>query len=83
MTDTSRTDSARDHDDSDIIDQVVADADSDAVATSGGGALQTDIGSRSDLMQDVDDPDGAMRPEKTDAIASDQAFPADRSRGER
>jgi hypothetical protein len=78
MAENPRTTSARDHDDHELIDAAVAEADTDAVAGSAGGGLQTDIGSRADLTQAIDDPDGATRPEKADDIANDQAYDSDR-----
>ena len=73
-----RTTSARDHDDSAIIDAAVEEADTGAVAGSAGGHLQTDIGSQADLARGVADPDAMTRPEKADDIANDQAYDSDR-----
>jgi hypothetical protein len=73
-----RTTSARDHDDSAIIDAAVEEADTGAVAGSAGGHLQTDIGSQADLTRGVADPDAMTRPEKSDDIANDQAYDSDR-----
>ena len=76
MAENPRTDSARDHDDRDLIEGMIPEGE--IVGTSAGGHLQTDIGSAADLKRAVDDPKGDTRPEKADDIASDQAFPADR-----
>lgn len=73
-----RTTAARDHDDSAIIDAAVNDADPDAVASSAGGHLQTDIGAQADLTRAVFDPDAMTRPEKQDDINNDQAYDSDR-----
>ena len=56
--DNSRTDSARRHDDSDIIDNM-----EDAPAQGGvsGGNLQRDIGSRAEEQHDVDGKPGVTR----------------------
>lgn len=59
MSDT-RTDTARDNDDSDIIDQAVADSEPDAVAGTAGGDLARDIGSRDEGDQ-VAEPDTHTR----------------------
>ncbi len=78
MAENPRTTSARDHDDHEMIDAAVAEADSDAVAGSAGGALQTDVGSKADLTRAVDDPAAMTRPEKADDIANNQAYDSDR-----
>ncbi len=76
MAENPRTDSARDHDDTDLIEGMMPDAD--AVALSSGGRLQTDVGSQNDLTRAIDDPDAMTRPEKQDDIANDQAYRSDR-----
>lgn len=52
--------------------------DGGAVATSGGGRLQTDIGSTADLTRAVDDPEGDARPEKQDDIDNGEAYRSER-----
>jgi len=78
MAENPRTTSARDHDDSEIIDAAVANADTGAIAGSAGGNLQTDIGSQADLTRAVDDPEAMTRPEKQDDINNGERYPADR-----
>ena len=78
MAENPRTTSARHHDDSEIIDAAVDEADTGAVAGSAGGRLQTDIGSQNDLTRSVDDADAMTRPKKDDDIANNQAYNADR-----
>ena len=78
MAENPRTTSAREHDDHELIDAAIAEADTDAVAGSAGGHLQTDIGSQADLTRAIDDPDAATRPEKADDIANGQAYESDR-----
>ena len=73
-----RTTTARDHDDHELIDAAVADADTGAVGGSAGGHLQTDVGSKADLTRAVADPEADTRPEKQDDIDNDQAYPAAR-----
>ena len=79
MTENPRPASARDHDDHELIDAAIADADMSAVPGSAGGALQTDIGTKDDIAQAVTDPGGTTRPEKADDIAANQAYDSDRS----
>ena len=76
--DNPRTDSARDHDDRALIDQMTDEADGGAVAGSAGGHLQSDIGSKADLTRAVADPEADTRPEKQDDIANNQAYPSGR-----
>ena len=71
-----RTTAARDHDDHALIDGLAGEADASAVAGSGGGHLQTDIGSKADLTRAVADPEADIRPEKQDDIDNNQAYPA-------
>ncbi|WP_374942844.1 hypothetical protein [Sphingomonas sp.] len=78
MAENPRTTSARDHDDSAMIEDAVANGGTGGSASSSGGNLQTDIGSQDDLSQAVDDPGGTTRPEKADDIANDQAYDSDR-----
>ena len=76
MAENPRTASARDHDDTDLIEGMIPQGD--AQGGSAGGRLQTDIGSKADLKRAIDDPDGDTRPEKADDVAAGQAYPADR-----
>lgn len=76
MAENPRTTSARDHDDTDLIEGMIADPQ--AEPSSAGGNLQTDIGSQADLKRAVMDPEGDTRPEKADDIANDQAYDSDR-----
>ena len=73
-----RTTTARDHDDHELIDAAVDEADTAAVAGSAGGAIQTDVGTRADLLNAVDDPEASVRPEKANDMAANQSYPADR-----
>lgn len=59
---SSRTTAARDHDDHALIDSMVDEADADAIPGSGGGHLQTDIGSQADLTRAVAEPEADTRP---------------------
>ena len=76
MAENPRTTSARDHDDTELIEGM--DPDTDAIAGSAGGRLQTDIGSKADLTRAVADPEADTRPEKQDDIANDQVYDSDR-----
>ena len=82
MAENSRTEDARAHDDHDIIDAALEDADTGIDGGTAGGRLQTDVGSQNDLTRAVDDPDAMTRPQKSDDIANDQAYPADRRGGD-
>ena len=77
MADNPRTDSARDHDDTDLIEEMIPAGD--AEATSGGGALARDVGSQADLKQ-VTDPDATTRATKQDDIDAGVASTSDRAR---
>lgn len=70
-----RTESARDHDDKDVIEGMIPGGE--AVPSSGGGALAREVGSAADLGQ-VDDPDGSVRPTKQDDIDAGVAYRSDR-----
>ncbi|MBB3692363.1 hypothetical protein [Sphingomonas sp. BK580] len=70
-----RTESARDHDDKDVIEGMIPGGE--AVPSSGGGALAREVGSATDLGQ-VDDPDGSVRPIKQDDIDAGVAYRSDR-----
>lgn len=76
MTENPRTQSARDHDDKDVIEGMIP-AGSATPESGGGGRLARDVGTKADLAQ-VDDPAGKTRATKEDDIASDQARRADR-----
>jgi hypothetical protein len=78
MSDT-RTDTARANDDSDFIDQAVADSEPDAVASTSGGALAQDVSTQDELNL-VNDPDGTTRATKQDDIAAGVAEPSNRAR---
>ena len=76
MAENPRTTTARDNDDTDLIEGM--EPAGDAVPSSAGGRLQTDIGSQADLTRAVDDPDAMTRPTKEDDIGTDQAYRSDR-----
>ena len=76
MAENPRTESARAHDDTDLIEGMIPAGD--AVAGSAGGRLQTDIGSQDDLDHSIQDPGGTTRPENADDMANDQSYRADR-----
>lgn len=73
-----RTTSARDHDDTDLIEGMIPSGT--AEVSSAGGALARDVGSEADMKQ-VDDPDGHTRATKQDDIEANVAEPSDRQRG--
>ena len=75
MAEHPRTESARDHDDTDLIEGM--EADTDAEESSGGGALARDVGSQADLKQ-VDDPAASTRATKQDDIDSGVTYDSDR-----
>jgi hypothetical protein len=77
MSDT-RTDTAREHDDSDLIENQPGDPD--AVAESAGGDLARDVGSRDD-MTSIADPDGSSRVTSQDESDAGLAEPENRARG--
>jgi hypothetical protein len=76
MAENPRTTTARDNDDTDLIEGMIAGGE--AVPSSSGGRLQTDVGSQNDLTRAIDDPDALTRPQKDDDIANDQAYDSDR-----
>ena len=78
MAENPRTETARDHDDHELIDAAVADSEAGAVRESSGGHLQTDIGSQDDLKQGLGDSGSTTRPEKADDQANNQAHDSDR-----
>ncbi len=75
MADNPRTESARDHDDRDLIDGMIPAGE--AQTQTSGGALARDVGSQADLKQ-VDDPDGTTRATKQDDIDAGVAHDGDR-----
>lgn len=75
MAENSRTTTARDHDDKDVIEGMIPAGE--AQTGTSGGALARDIGSEADLKQ-VNDPDGTTRATKQDDIDADVALPSDR-----
>lgn len=77
MSDT-RTDTARAHDDSDLIEGL--DSEPDAVASSSSNAVGRQVAAR-DEMGAIDDPDGTNRATKQDAIDAGVAEPTNRARG--
>ncbi|SEM61911.1 hypothetical protein SAMN05192583_0852 [Sphingomonas gellani] len=76
MAENPRTTTARETDDRDLIEGM--EPAGDAVPSSAGGRLQTDVGSQADLTRAIDDPEADTRPEKQDDIDNGQAYPADR-----
>lgn len=70
-----RTQDARDHDDSDLID--AAENAPDAVGRSGGN-LQRDVGTRDELAH-LTDPEAQSQVRKQDAIDHDQAARTNRT----
>ena len=76
MAENPRTASARDHDDTDLIEGMIPAGD--AQVGSAGGKLQTDVGSQDDLDHSIKDPGGTTRPEKADDTANDQSYRSDR-----
>ncbi|GAA0663501.1 hypothetical protein FHT00_001235 [Sphingomonas insulae] len=79
MTDNPRTETARENDDTDLIEGMIP-AD-EAVAGSGGGTLAQDVGSNADLTRAIDDPEARDRAAKQDDVDQGQARPADRGPG--
>ncbi len=76
MAEHPRTQSARDHDDKDVIEGMIPAGD--ATPSSAGGRLAQDVGSQADLKQ-VDDPDGSTGAEKQDKIDAGVAERSDRA----
>ena len=74
-----RTETARQNDDSELIEGLIAEAETGAVGSTAGGRLQHDVGSQNDLVRAVGDPDALTRPQKDDDINNDQARNSDRS----
>ncbi len=76
MDENPRTTTARDTDDSDLIEGMIPAGG--AVPESGGGNLAHDVGSRDDLTRAIDDSEAHERVAKQTAIDHGQARPADR-----
>ncbi len=74
MADNDRTTTARDHDDSKIIDRAVEQGDGGTVGRSG-GALARDVGTQDELKRAVKKPDGHTRATKQDDIDAGVAYP--------
>jgi len=72
-----RTESARDHDDSAIIDAV---EDAPSQGTRSGGNLARDVATRAEAER-IDDPDGTTGVNKQDDLDNGTAYPSDRPRG--
>lgn len=72
----NRTDTAREHDDSDLIEGM--NAEPEAVSGTAGGRLAQQVGSRDDLNA-IDDPDGTTRATKQDDIDAGVAEPSNRA----
>ena len=77
MAENPRTTTARDNDDSDLIEQAAAEGGAGTVGHSG-GKLATDIGTQDDLTQGIGDPGDTTRPHKQDDINNNTAYPADK-----
>ena len=73
---THRTETARDHDDSDIIDAAVEQGEGGVVGRAG-GALGRDVGTQDEMKRAVEDPDGHTRATKQDDIDANVAYPSD------
>jgi hypothetical protein len=73
----TRTTSARDHDDSAIIDAAVEEGSGGAPSTAG-GRLQVDVATENELVRGAADPEGLTRPRKQTDIDNDQAYDSDR-----
>ncbi|MEH3159610.1 MAG: hypothetical protein PGN08_12210 [Sphingomonas taxi] len=76
MADNPRTDTARETDDTDLIEGMIPAGD--AEAGSSGGRLAQDVGSQDDLTRAIDDPEARERVTKQDDVDHGQARPADR-----
>lgn len=75
MAENPRTTTARDHDDKDLIENMIPAGE--AVPSTRANALGRDVASRADL-QEIDDPDGTVRPTKDADISANQAYRSDR-----
>lgn len=73
MSEHPRTQSARDHDDTDVIEGMIPGGTAQTGSSS--NAEGRDLGSRDDLKQ-VDDPDGHTRATKQADIDAGQARPS-------
>lgn len=74
-TQPDRTESAREHDDTDLIEGMIPAGT--AQTQTEGGALARNVGSQADMKQ-VDDPDGSTRATKQDDIDAGVAYDSDR-----
>lgn len=74
--DNRRTDTARDHDDSDIIDNATGAPSGSGTS---GGNLQRDVATQSERDR-VRDPEEMERVTKADDIAHNDAYPSQRPR---
>jgi hypothetical protein len=74
--DNRRTDAARDHDDSALID---SEPPASSQAGRSGGGLAADISTQAELDA-IDEPEGRTRVRKHTAIAHDQEIRPDRAR---
>ena len=79
MTENPRTETARDTDDTDLIEGMIPAGE--AVAGSSGGTLAQDVGSKADLTRATDDPEARDRVTRQDDVDHGQARPADRGPG--
>jgi hypothetical protein len=77
MTENPRTTSARDHDDSDLIDGM-APAGQAQTGTEKGGRLGRQVGSDADLTRAIEDPDAQRRATKADDQDAGVAYDGDR-----
>lgn len=74
MAENPRTAAARANDDHELIDALIADADTGIAGGSGATNLRGDIGTQNDLVRAIDDPEAMTRPMKGDDIAHNQAY---------
>jgi len=74
MAENNRTESARAHDDSAIIDRAVEQGSGGTVGRMG-GALGRDVGTQDEMKRAVDDPESRTRATKQDDINADVAYP--------
>lgn len=73
-----RTTTARDNDDSAIIDAAVDNSEPGATVGRSGGNLARDVATQDERTRAVDDPDAHTRVTKQDDIDNGVARPADR-----
>ncbi|GGB33671.1 hypothetical protein GCM10011380_23910 [Sphingomonas metalli] len=77
MDENPRTQTARDTDDRELIENVTADAAAGIMPGSRSG-LNHDLDTQAELNELIDDPDGSVRPTKQDDINNNQAYASDR-----